>query len=269
MAEKKSPKKQPTQRTLDECRKRGWLAGIVERWKPGMRDDRETGEKKLLPYGTRVDFLGFADIMVLDGQPGYLAINACVGSAVQAHLQKAMALPELKVHLEQGNRFQVWGWRETWTKTGEKTKAVRWRPRIVSVVLRDGMLFHEEDEGLSANGQRPDSHSGYLAGSSPASPTTAGGEHERSSARSFKSVTEGSIPSAPTSPLDTGLVKLYKTLSEESVDGGGDATRNASSQESNQSRKFDSADSTDLSTPAPADAATLAGALPLFSEEIK
>lgn len=196
----------PTSRTLNECRKRGWAPGVVERWKPGFRKNAQTGESEQIPYGTRVDFLGFADIMALDGQPGYLAIQACIGAHLSARLQKALAVPELKQHLEAGNRFQVWGWREVWIDTSAKTKRKTWKPKIVSVVLRDGMLFHEESEGLSANGQRPDSHSGDLAGSSPASPTNLhGGEHERSSARSFKSVTEGSIPSAPTStsPSDT------------------------------------------------------------------
>lgn len=146
MSDKKSKPKSPTARTLDECRKRSWPAGVVERWKPGMRENRATGAKELLPYGTRVDFLGFADIMALDGKGGYLAINACVGSAVQAHLQKAMALEELRTHLAQGNRFQVWAWREVWVDTSAKTKRRMWEARIVSVYLADGMLFHQDGE---------------------------------------------------------------------------------------------------------------------------
>lgn len=201
MSETKVRKHSPVERTLKECARNGWAADVVERWKPGFRKSKETGEIERIPYGTRVDFLGFADVMALDGHGGYLAINACQPNEVQAHLRKAMELDSLKKHLAQSNRFQVWAWRQIWVSTGPKTKAMRWRPRIVEIVLRDGMLFHEEAEGLSANGQRPDSHSGDLAGSSPASPTNPrGGEHERSSARSFKSVTEGSIPSAPTSP---------------------------------------------------------------------
>lgn len=138
-------KQQPTSRTLEELRRRGWPAGVVERWKPGFRDDKATGRKELIPYGTRVDFLGFADIMALDGQPGYLAIQACAGASLAARLQKALAVPELKDHLAAGNRFQVWAWRQIWVtgKSGQ-TKRQRWQPKIVSVVLRDGTLFHED-----------------------------------------------------------------------------------------------------------------------------
>lgn len=141
----KSTKQQPTARTLEELRKRGWSAGVVERWKPGFREDKKTGAKELIPYGTRVDFLGFADILALDGQGGYLAIQACAGASLAARLHKAMDVPELKDHLAQGNRFQVWGWREIWVKSkGGASQRRRWQPKIVSVVLRDGMLFHEE-----------------------------------------------------------------------------------------------------------------------------
>lgn len=130
----------PTSRTLEECRKRGWLPGVVERWKPGFRKDLKTGRLEQVPYGTRVDFLGFADLMVLDGKGGYLAIQACAGGDLTKRLYKAMDVPELKEHLAQGNRFQVWGWRELKSMPGRR----RWYPKIVSVVLRDGMLFHEE-----------------------------------------------------------------------------------------------------------------------------
>lgn len=146
----------PTSRTLDECRKRGYVPGVVERWKPGYRKSATTGEPEQIPYGTRVDFLGFADIFALDGQPGYLAIQACAGGDLSKRLQKALAVPELTQHLEAGNRFQVWAWRQVWItgKTG-KTKRQQWKPKVVTVVLRDGMLFHEEGEILTQGGDAP------------------------------------------------------------------------------------------------------------------
>jgi len=143
---KRAKKKQPTQRTLDECRRRGWTPGVVERWAPGVRR-KPTGETEMIPYGTRKDFLGFADILVLDGQLGYLAIQACAGASVQDRLQKALLVPELMLHLAAGNRFQVWGWREIWVDTSKKTKRRQWVARKVSVHLRGGMLFHEELPG--------------------------------------------------------------------------------------------------------------------------
>lgn len=155
MSEEKPRKHSPVERTLKECARNGWPAGVVERWKPGFRKNKETGEGERIPYGTRVDFLGFADVMALDGLGGYLAINACQPNEVQAHLRKAMELDTLREHLAQGNRFQVWAWRQIWISTGPKTKAMRWKPRVVSVVLRDGMLFHEEGEILSEGGDAP------------------------------------------------------------------------------------------------------------------
>ena len=149
-AGKKPKKKQPTARTLEECRRRGWTAGVVERWQPGFRKKKESAEFEQIPYGTRVDFLGFADILVLDGQPGYLAIQACVSGSVAARLAKAMAEPNLRTHLEAGNRFQVWGWREIWVETSKKTKRRQWVARKVAVYLRAGMLFHEELPGRGA-----------------------------------------------------------------------------------------------------------------------
>jgi hypothetical protein len=142
--EKKAKKKQPTARTLDECRRRGWAAGVVERWQPGFRKKLGSEQFEQIPYGTRIDFLGFADIMVLDGQLGYLAIQACASGSVAARLAKAMAEPNLMLHLDAGNRFQVWGWREVWVDTSMKTKRRLWAARKVAVVLRGGMLFHEE-----------------------------------------------------------------------------------------------------------------------------
>jgi hypothetical protein len=141
---KKAKKKQPTARTLEACRRLGWAAGVVERWQPGFRKKKESAEFEQIPYGTRVDFLGFADILVLDGQLGYLAIQACVSGSVAARLAKAMAEPNLKTHLEAGNRFQVWGWREVWVDTSQRTKRRLWAARKVAVMLRGGMLFHEE-----------------------------------------------------------------------------------------------------------------------------
>jgi len=145
-AAKRPKSKQPTQRTLDECRKRGWTPGVVERWAPGFRKKKGSEEFEQIPYGTRKDFLGFADILVLDGEPGYLAIQACAGGSVQDRLQKALQVPELRLHLQAGNRFQVWGWREVWVDTSTKTKRRQWTPKIIAVTLQAGLLMYQDVE---------------------------------------------------------------------------------------------------------------------------
>ena len=55
----------PTQRSLALCKKRGWRYAIVEKWIQATK--------------RRVDVFGFGDILVLDGQPGSLLVQACAG----------------------------------------------------------------------------------------------------------------------------------------------------------------------------------------------
>lgn len=146
-------KKQPTARTLEHLRGLGWPAQVVEKWIPGRRQKigGAPGETELNPFGVRKDLFGCIDIVALDGQPGCLGVQACAGGDVSTRAKKATAEPLLLAWLAAGNRFQVWGWREKWVATGAKTKAVRWRPRVVDVLLfREGenyrLMVQEQDE---------------------------------------------------------------------------------------------------------------------------
>ncbi len=56
----------PTARTLQALRKLGMTADVVERWLPRIM--------------VRKDYLGFADVLALDGQPGVLAIQTTTGA---------------------------------------------------------------------------------------------------------------------------------------------------------------------------------------------
>lgn len=139
-------RKQPTARTLEHLRGLGWPAQVVEKWLPGRRAKKNgaPGETEATPYGVRKDLFGCIDILALDGLTGCLGIQACAGGDVATRAKKATAEPLLQAWLQAGNRFQVWGWREIWVQTGAKTKAVRWRPRILEVWMDRGEWVLEE-----------------------------------------------------------------------------------------------------------------------------
>lgn len=100
-----------TARSLEHCRKLGYVAGLVER--------------RLPRTFTTIDFLGLIDVLALDGLPGVLGIQACWQSDQAAHRAKALANANLRPWLAAGNRFELWSWRrakrrnkdKTWSKT--------------------------------------------------------------------------------------------------------------------------------------------------------
>ena len=121
MSEKKPRRKLPTQRTLEACRSRGWLAGVVERFNHHTK--------------LRHDLFGFIDIIAIDGQPGAIGIQACgAGGHAAERLEKIRTeCREAAARwLESGNRIQIWAWR----KVGGAGRRQLWEPRIVSVVLK-------------------------------------------------------------------------------------------------------------------------------------
>lgn len=104
----------PTQRTLKECKRRGWTAQVVERWVPFAR--------------RRVDLFGCIDLVALTPN-GILGIQACAGSSHAARLAKANAEPRLSAWRDAGGLFAVW----SWAKRGAKGKRKRWALREEAV----------------------------------------------------------------------------------------------------------------------------------------
>lgn len=100
----------PTQRTLQECRRRGWTAQVVERWNPHAR--------------IRQDLFGCIDIVAITPS-GILGIQACAGSSHSTRMAKVIATPTTKLWLEAGARLEVW----SWAKRGARGKAKRWTLR--------------------------------------------------------------------------------------------------------------------------------------------
>lgn len=107
----------PTSRTLAWCKERGWLVGVVERFIPQTK--------------RRNDLFGFIDIVVLDGQPGVLGIQATSTGNMSARAMKIQeeCTEAAKSWLDAGNRIWVVGW----AKRGAKGKRKLWTPRIREV----------------------------------------------------------------------------------------------------------------------------------------
>ena len=115
-------KTKATHKTLDACRKLGWMPGIVERVGFGFRDG------KMVPGGTKHDLFGFADIAVITNEPGVLFIQATAGGNGAARVRKIIDTcgdEALRV-LATSNRIEVWDWRKYKRPTKAGGTKVRW-----------------------------------------------------------------------------------------------------------------------------------------------
>ncbi len=100
----------PTQRTLAELRRRGYLAQVVEHWVPGAR--------------VRRDLFGFIDVLAIKPDE-VLGVQACAGASVAARVAKIAEHENVGQVREAGVRIMVWGWR--------KNSAGRWVLREVDL----------------------------------------------------------------------------------------------------------------------------------------
>ena len=118
----------PTQRTLRELRKQGRLVDVCERWV--INPKHPAG-------GFRKDMFGFIDLVVLDPEQGIVAVQSC-GQAFKQHVDKILdsECTENAIEwLQCGGKIEVWGWRKVKLKRGGK--AMRWRPRIRQISMKD------------------------------------------------------------------------------------------------------------------------------------
>lgn len=117
------------ERSLIECKKRGWRRQSVEFFNPHTNQ--------------RQDFLGIIDILALDGQPGLLGIQACSMSDRKEHmrnyLQDGEKLEALLDWLGHKNRFELWAWRKVKArkKDGSYGKQMRWAVDVTPILLED------------------------------------------------------------------------------------------------------------------------------------
>lgn len=101
----------PTQRTLAELRKRGFVAQVVEHWVPYTKRRR--------------DLFGVIDVVALTPS-GILGIQACAGSSHSARRDKMLAEPRCEQWIASGGLLELW----SWSKQGARGKAKRWTLRV-------------------------------------------------------------------------------------------------------------------------------------------
>ena len=117
----------PTARTLAECRKRGWIAQVVEQTIPRTFIKR--------------DLFGVIDIIAITPN-GILSIQATGdhGGDVQQRVRKILAEPRALQWLSTGARLAVWGWgrrgaantRKLWTLREQEITRVDFVPEEVA-----------------------------------------------------------------------------------------------------------------------------------------
>lgn len=137
---KKRKKAVPTTaRTLAECRRRGWIAGVVERRIPFPR-----------PRGTKLDLFGVIDVVAISpGEKGAIGIQstANIGGHHAKHRDKILAEPRARAWVESENRLELW----TWAKQGARGKVKRWTLRV-EVFTPESWPVHDAAEALAAIG---------------------------------------------------------------------------------------------------------------------
>lgn len=115
-------------RTLSECRKRGWIAGTVEKWNPHVK--------------IRQDLFGCIDIVAIT-PTGIVAIQTTVGDRHAEHVDKILAEPRAKKWVEAGARFELW----SWSKRGDRGARKLWTLRVEDVGPALRALDQEVDDG--------------------------------------------------------------------------------------------------------------------------
>lgn len=112
----------PSSRCLAELKRRGWPAGVVERF------------VFFPPPGHRVDLFGFIDIVALV-PGGTLGIQACAGSGHAAHRDKILEAPLARTWLSvPSNRLELWSWSK---RGGRHVTRKLWTMRVEVFTLEN------------------------------------------------------------------------------------------------------------------------------------
>ena len=107
-----------TQRTLRECRRRGYNCAVAEKF------NAYAG-----PFGIRQDLFGFIDIIALDvSARRIIAIQSTGPSGHARHRRAIIDNPNASDWLRCGGVIELWSWRKLLVKRGGKLR--RWEPRI-------------------------------------------------------------------------------------------------------------------------------------------
>jgi hypothetical protein len=110
----------PTQRTLAECRRRGWTACVVEKWVEQTR--------------RRVDAFGFGDVLVA-AAGGPMLIQATSGANGASRVAKITGecAEAARAWLASGGQIEVWAWR----KYAKPVDRKYWRAFTTPITLAD------------------------------------------------------------------------------------------------------------------------------------
>ena len=130
----------PTQRTLAAQRDLGRKCGIVERF--------------VGPLCIRADLFGFIDIIALDPAQGIVAIQSCgqdwSGHVIKLLVEREQAVKDWLAHAP----VELWAWRKVKLKRGGK--AMRWKPRIGDVLLKENGELVVEERRTKSSRTAPD-----------------------------------------------------------------------------------------------------------------
>lgn len=140
----------PTARTLAECKKRGWIAQVVEQTIPRTFIKRDLfGIIDVIAVTPgRVNIGGLCCVykQPFDAKPGehtcdscgttnalvpgeIIGIQATSGTNHAARREKALSEPRLRAWIDAGGRFEIW----SFSKTGVRGKRKKWTLRTEEV----------------------------------------------------------------------------------------------------------------------------------------
>ena len=110
----------PTARTLDYLRKKGYTAGVVERYNSFTKQ--------------RHDLFGCIDIVAIHpDRTGCLGVQATSGSNGSSRVAKIVSSPAAKLWLASGNAL----WVVVWSQKGAKGKRKLWTPGFYTIYSED------------------------------------------------------------------------------------------------------------------------------------
>jgi hypothetical protein len=118
---KRKKTKSPTARTLEELRKRGYVAQVVEKWNM---------HAKVLQ-----DLFGCIDVVAI-GPEGIIGVQATSGQTGGNHSNrrtKMLAEPRAKKWLEAGGKLWLW----SWAQRGARDERKLWTLRAEELTLAD------------------------------------------------------------------------------------------------------------------------------------
>jgi hypothetical protein len=122
-----------TERSLKECKRRGFVAGVVERWIPVAGNWKQ---------GKRVDLFGIIDVVAVSEVAGIIGLQSTTAGGHTAHIRALKLEPKassLKLWLQSGGRFMVWSWGKRPSQKKDGSRGVdRWKLRQQEAVLQEG-----------------------------------------------------------------------------------------------------------------------------------